>query len=97
MEHESDDSTNCSRGSSNSKQKMGPRAGGLGNNGQDRDCRNYSIIEIEQNTEKNAGDLSRFTAPVKDHHLTLMSKIIIAMEHECDGDTNNNWNSCNYP
>ena len=40
---------------------------------------NYSIIDIDQNTEKSPGDMSRLTVtqtPVKDHLLTLMGKIL---------------------
>ena len=41
------------------------------------DYPNYCIIEIGQNTEKNPGDLRRFTVtqtPVRNHQLTLVWK-----------------------
>ena len=48
---------------------------GLGNNGMGGDCLKYSIIEIDQNTEKCPGGLRRLAVtqtPVKVHQLTLM-------------------------
>ena len=49
--------------------------GGLGNNGTGGDCPNYSIVEIGQNTEMSAGDLSRLAVtqtPVENHQCKLM-------------------------
>ena len=58
---------------------------GLGNKWTSGDHPNYSIIEIDQNTEKSPGDFRRLVTqtPVKNHHLnagvknSLTSKIII--------------------
>ena len=74
MEHESDDYTNCDWCSWYSKQRIGTRTGGLGNNGTSGDCPNYSITEIGQNTEKNPGNLrlALTQTPVENHQLTLM-------------------------
>ena len=44
--------------------------GGLRNNRTGRDCLNYCIIEIGQNTEKSPGDLRKLPVtqtPVKDY------------------------------
>ena len=59
MDHESDDYTNCNWCSWYSHQRIGTRTGGLRNNGIGEDCPNYSIVEIDQNTEKSPGDLRR--------------------------------------
>ena len=51
------------------------RTGGLGNDWMDRDCPDYRIIEISQNTEKSPGDLMilAVTQPqVKNHQRTLI-------------------------
>ena len=48
--------------------------GGLGNKRMSRECPNYSIVEISQNTEKGPGDL-RLTVtqtPVENHQLMLV-------------------------
>ena len=58
---------------------IGAKTRGLGNDEMGRDCPNYSIIEISQNTEKSPGDLKRLAVtqpPVKDHQLMLMWKIL---------------------
>ena len=71
MEHESDDYTNCNWCSCYSHQRIGIGTGGLGNNGTRRDCPNYSIVEIGQNTEKSTGDLRRLAVtPVENHQFT---------------------------
>ena len=47
----------------------------IGNNGTGRDCPNYSIVEIGQNTEKSPEDLRRLAVsqnPVENYQLTLM-------------------------
>ena len=49
--------------------------GGLRNKRMSGDHSNYYIIDNDQNTEKNPGDLRRLAViqtPVKDHQLTLM-------------------------
>ena len=48
---------------------------GLGNNGTGEDCSNYSIVEVDQNTEKSPGDLRRLAVtqtPEENHLQTLM-------------------------
>ena len=75
VEHESDSYTICSWCSWYSKQRIGKRTVGLGNNMMCGDCPNYSIIEIGQNTEKSPGKLSRLAVSqtqVENHQLTLM-------------------------
>ena len=75
VEYESDNYTIYNWCSGYSHQMIGTRTGALSNNGMGGDCRNYSIVEIGQNTEKSPGDLRRLTVsqtPVKDHQRTLM-------------------------
>ena len=75
LEHESDDYTNCNWCSWYSHQRIGTRTRRLGNNGTGGYCPNYSIIEIDQNTEKSPGDLRRLVVtqiPVGNHQLTLV-------------------------
>ena len=50
------------------------RTGGLRNNRTSGDHLNYSIIEIDQNTEKSSGDLRLAVTQtsVKEHQLMLM-------------------------
>ena len=59
MEHESDGYINCNWCSWYSHQRIGTRTRGLGNNGTGGDCPSYSIFEIDQNTEKNPGNLRK--------------------------------------
>ena len=50
-------------------------AGRVGNRKTSRDYVNYTITEIDQNTEKSPGDLTRVAVtqtPVKEHQLTLV-------------------------
>ena len=61
VEHESDGYTNCYFFSRYSQQRIGTMTERLGNNGMGRDCLNYSIIEIDQNTEKSPGDSRKLT------------------------------------
>ena len=75
MEHESDDYTSCNWCSWYSHQRIGTKSGGLGNNRMGGDYSNYSFVLIDQNAEKNPGDLRRLAVtqtPVKDHQLTLV-------------------------
>ena len=56
-------------------QRLGKRARRVGNRKTSRDQPNYSIIKIDQNTEKSSGDLRIFDViqnPVKYHQLSLM-------------------------
>ena len=74
-EHVSVDYTICNWFSWYSHQRIDTTTGGLENTTTSRDHPNYSIIEIDQNTEKSPGDLKRLAVtqiPVKDHQLTLM-------------------------
>ena len=57
MEHESDGDTNCNWCSRYSHQWFGTGTGGLGNKWTSGDHPKYSIIKINQNTEKSPGDL----------------------------------------
>ena len=78
VEHENDNYTNYVWCSWYSHQKIGKRAGGLGNNRMGGDHPNYSF-ENGQNTEKSPGDLRRLAViqtQVKDHQLMLMWKTL---------------------
>ena len=57
MEHESDDDTNYNWSTRYGHQRFGIRSGGLGNKRTSGDHPNYSIVAINQNTEKSPGDL----------------------------------------
>ena len=60
-------------------QRIGTNTKGLRNNGTDRDCPNYSIIKIGQNTEKSLGDLRRLAVtqtPVENYQLMLIGKTL---------------------
>ena len=75
VEHESDDYTNYNWCSWYGHQRIGTRTGRLGTNGTGRDCPNYRIVEIGQNTEKSPGDLKRLAVtqtPVRNSQLTLI-------------------------
>ena len=77
--HELDDYTNCNWCSWYCHQRVGTRAGGLGNNETDEDCPNYSIVEIGQNTEKSLGELGKLAVTqtsVENHWPTLMGKTL---------------------
>ena len=84
-EHENNGYTNCRWSSLNCHQSFCQRRRGLGYKRSSGDHPNYSIVEIDKNTEKNPGDLRWIVVtqtPVNDHWLTLMweafkSKIII--------------------
>ena len=70
MEHEGDVSTNCNWCSWHSHQRIGSGTEGLRNNRTSGDYPNYSIVKINQKTEKSPGDLWRIAVtyiPVKDH------------------------------
>ena len=56
-------------------QRLGRKTGGIGNQRENRDYLDYSIIEIAQNTYKIPGDPRRFAvAPIKDHKFILVWK-----------------------
>ena len=77
VEHESDSDPNCNWCSLYSHQRTGTRTGGYGNKKTSGDHLNYSIIEIDQNTEKSPGDLRRLAVtynPARKHRLTLVWK-----------------------
>ena len=68
MEHESDSNTSCNWCAQYSYQKTDTGTGGIGNKRTNGDHRNYSIIQISQNTKKSPGDLRKFSViqtPVK--------------------------------
>ena len=46
-------------------QKISTETGGLGNKRASREYPNYSIVEIDQNTEKSPGDLRRLADSCK--------------------------------
>ena len=78
LRRESDGDNNCKWCSWHCHQKIGTRTGGLGNKRANGDHPNYSIIEIDQNTEKSLGYLRRFAVsqtPVRNHLLTVWWKI----------------------
>ena len=58
-------------------QRIGKGTGKLGNKKTSGDYRNYSLIQIDQNTEKILGDLRRLAVtqtPVENRRLTLERK-----------------------
>ena len=59
MEHERDGNTNCIWRTLNNPRGIDNGTGRLGNKKTSRDHSDYSIIKIDQNTEKNSGDLNR--------------------------------------
>ncbi len=75
MEHESDGDTNCNWRARYSHKGIDKKNGRLVNKRMNGDHPNYSIIEIDQNTEKSPGDLRRLAltqTPVENHQLTLV-------------------------
>ena len=79
LEHESDGDTDCNWCSWFSHQRICTRTRGFGNNRTSGINPNYSIANIDQNTEKSPGDLRRLAVsqtPVKDHRLMLMWKTL---------------------
>ena len=80
MDHESDGDSNCNCYSQNYPQKLGKETGRVENLKTSGDDLNYSIVKIEQNTEKNRLDLRRHTVTqtqVKDNQIKLRCKIRI--------------------
>ena len=55
--------------------RISASSGEVGNNGTSKDCPNYSIVEIGQNTEKSPGVMRKLAdtqTPTENHQLTLM-------------------------
>ena len=80
MKYEGDGDTNCIWHVWNDPQRLDKRAGGIVNRGTNRDHPNCSIVEIDQNSEKNIGNFKRLAVtqtPVKDYQLTLVRKSLI--------------------
>ena len=57
MEHVGDSDNNCKMCAGNDHQKLDKGAEKVGNRRMTRDHSNYWIIEIDQNIEKNPGDM----------------------------------------
>ena len=77
VEHKGASDTNCEWCARYTHKRIGTGTGGLGNKRTSGDYPNYSISEIDQNTEKSPGDLRRLAVtqtPVKDHQLALVWK-----------------------
>ena len=77
-----------------SHQRIDTKTGGLGNNGTGGNCPNYSIVEIDQNTEKSPGDLRRLVVTqtsMRNYQLTLVWNL----ENELSNNNNNNNNNNN--
>ena len=75
MENESDGDTNCNWCALYSDQRIGAGTRGLGNKRTSRHHPNYSIVEIDQNTEKSSRNLRRLAViktAVENHQLTLV-------------------------
>ena len=75
MEHVRDSDARCDWCTWYSHQWIGIGTGRLGNKGTRGDHPNYSIIKIDQNTDKSTSDLSRLAiteAPARSHQLTLV-------------------------
>ena len=79
VEYECDDDTNCNQCSWYSHQRFGTVTWGIGNKRTSGDHSNYSLIKIDQNTEKSPGDLRGLAitqTPVRNHQLTLVWKTL---------------------
>ena len=78
VEHESGDYTNCSWCCWYCHQRISTRTGGLRNNRTSGDHPKYGIIELDQNTEKSPGHLTRLVTqtPVRNHQLTPVWKAL---------------------
>ena len=75
MEHEGDGDTYCNLCGWNDPQSVCKGPGRVRNQRMSQDHPNYSIVKIDQNTEKSPGDLRRLAVtqtPVKNHQLTLV-------------------------
>ena len=70
-----DGDTSCTSCTWNGLKNIGRKTGGIGNWTKKWNHQNYSVIEIDQNSEKSPVDLRRLTVtltPVKDNQLTLV-------------------------
>ena len=79
MENENDGDTDCNWRARYSHQKIDTETGGLGNKRTSCDHQNYSIVEIDQNSKNNQGDLRRLAVTqISDekHRLTLVWKTL---------------------
>ena len=75
MEHECDGDTSCTWRTWNYPQRIFKGTGRLGNKRKSGNHPDYSIIKIDQNTEKSPRDLRILVVtqtPMKNYHLTLM-------------------------
>ena len=74
MEHKANGDTNCDWCTWNDPQRLGKRAGGVGNRRTRGDNQNYCFVEVGQNTETIPGDLKLPVTQTlaQDHQLTLM-------------------------
>ena len=78
MEHEGDGNTNCNWCTRHNHKMIGEETRRLGNWKTSGDLPNYSIIKIDQNTEKSPGDLKRLAVnqfPLEDQ-LSVVWKIL---------------------
>ena len=79
MEHEGDSDTSCNWSTRKNPQRLGKGTGRLRNQKTSGDHPEYTIIKIDQNTEKSPGDLRRLTVTqtcVKNHLLILLWKTL---------------------
>ena len=79
MEYESDSDTNSNWRARHGNQRIGTGTEGLRNKRTSEDPPNYSIIEIDQNTEKSPGDSRKLAvkqSSVENHQLTLVRKTL---------------------
>ena len=79
MELKGDGDTNCNCYTWNNPQRIGKGTERLENKRTSGDHADYSIIKIDQNTEKCPGDLKRLAVtqtPVRNHQLTLVWKTL---------------------
>ena len=77
MEHEGDGDTNFNWYTLKNLQKLGKETGRIRNQRMSGDHSDYSVIKIDQNTQKSPGDLRRLAVtqtPVKAHQLMLVQK-----------------------
>ena len=86
---EDDSDNNCSLCTWNCSEKLEKKIGGIGNQKKNRDCPDYNIVKIGQNTEESSRNQRRLAltqTPVKDRHLTLVRNI----RKEYDNNYNGN-------
>ena len=79
MKHESHGDTICCWGFPYTHQRIGTGTGGLVKMTTSGDHPNYGIVQIDQNTKKNTGDLKRLAVtqtPVRNNPLMVVWKTI---------------------